>query len=1446
MQIAVPITPSISKPDEKLKEIELDKLTTSREESLHQIAQIIQTELSLVDIQVQTTSSAIEFSGRKRHRKKPKIRSRSEERLQVIELLKYRRANGLKSRCYRTHNKDKRKEMFLDFFNKFESKIFNADVTDNRKYATERYLPTFTRIFRADVTQCKVVDDEALKAILRDWISLIPLKATNKFDAHKERKYIQYDFFNYLKRLANMPPEHARKGKLKADILNRLKLVTLESKSDKSLIINRLADILIDKVNRIGRKRWDINISKNTNYETNYNSSKTKGPKLPRDKELEDFVLKYTTVILQNSNINIPELVVKDIEDELMDILMAYFKTEIIDYDIMESDIACMLYDYGISEEQAHRFLQIFVKKLKETLVNNTKTHKVRSKTLIILPNVCCHGVKKEPDTVQSITDEDIAANLKQYTNELCQQISEWLNDMRIQIPESLDKLKHEAINNLANDIVERHKYLELNPCNEINEEAEIENLKYQIFKWIKKLVAEDNLEPVQRAPDLNNRIKRIPIPVLTKLQGSCDKHPNRINNINTTAAKHDIVNEISKVMHDSEELGAKKQTQVGDAFSGTKNENYEKSKGTFNDNSQMSDKRNMNRMLCTSACKSCCFNEVENLTVLNDCKDNDQLEAEYEQFVRNWVQKIPMKVADFEDEGILEKARMGIYNGLWKVVSKLNCDPATYFNRFLYEDLLDDAIDDLLDCLPQSSDLKSKRHLLKVEFIEKTISINDKIKDNEEASFKNKLIQNVITDLRKKGIADSQSQNSTKLHEDLQIIKLVEDYLLVTKFKNEDKIISEIYKNKLLKQVDDFVKDLKTNHANELKNIDVATYQTDLIAILDQVPLPSENTLNEEADDVLLNMEVEEWYQDLPIVSNNDNIELYQNRKQRDILVKKIKEVRSKNVMDGSENALRNEVSRFLEKTPLQEGESLNINFMVDELVNRLNNKTKNNNQSVSTKKVEFRPLDSYDQFSKDVPLCSSFIELPKSNNSLILQQDIIKKPAQGTQYDEQYSERKIFEQDTNATKIQIIDDNDLSRRRTRVVIQEPPSYRVFAEERPHSSSFKESSNDQWFSLLSSHPDVGTQTKNTSMYTISPYMNNETTQRNNEDNSEKKDISETLENSSFKIANNKQWLTLQRSHPVVGTQTSDINMYKQSPCITDNISAATTKTNAQKNIGFKDIPKCCQQSHYSFHRDKEEYKHIDDASPIARSPYNQATSQTLTETQHTQHTQPSHVSDSIGAATTRTNAQNKIELEDIPKCWQKSHYYFPHEDKNSKINASPIAINPNNQGTSQTLTNRKTYQLNDKEKPYIKDISEIGEDDKQIFIKEEDVSSLKCSIECQADNETKYGNQVLQHTLQDEIKKDRLKVITPIVDKAKFKVPSGTKNQTPLLLNEQRSRDMQENEVTGKLDYDSDEEDIPCRCIERYMNKMQKRYPCEAFDRLPYLPIFYPYPYFI
>ncbi|CAH2084325.1 unnamed protein product [Euphydryas editha] len=1396
--IAVPLTPAISKTDEKLNEIESDKLNFDTEPSLHQIAQIIQTKLSLVDIQVQTVSSAIEFSGRRRHKRKPKIRSRSEEKLQIIELLKYRHASGLKkslkSRSYRSHDKNKTQEVFVGLINKFESKIFNVNISDNKKCALERYRPNFARTFRAEVAQCKLVDDDALKEILKDWINLIPLKEKNKLDAHKEKKYIQHDFFNYLKRFVSIPPEHIRKDKLKADILNRLKLIPLESKSDKILILNRLAEILIDKVTQIGRKRWDMDITKkNRNELQNLNSLILKRPNSPCDKELEDFVLKYTALLLKNSGINISELVIRDIEDELLDIIITYLKTENIDDDIIKSDIVCVLYNQGISEEQAYSFAYLFMKKFKEILINNTKSHKVGSKTLIILPNICCHGAANEPDfTIKSITDEDIVANLKQYTNELCQQIKEWLNDLQIQIPKSPDKdLKVEAINELANDIVERCKYLELNPCNEISNEAEIEHLKYQIFKWIKKLVAEDNLKPVQRAPDLMNRIKRIPVPILTRLQGSCGKHPNQIAN---TKIKNDIGNEKSELMDDNEKLGIKhsitNQIQGTTVIDSNKNEDHEKRKGTLND-SAITNKCNMS-IPCVSTSKSCCVNQIEDLTDLNDSKNNDQLEAEYEQFVQNWIQKIPMNVTDFEDESILEKARMGIYNGLWKVVSKLNCDPATYYNRFLYEDLLEDAIDDLLDCLPQSSDLTSKRHLLKVELIEKTISINDKIKENEEASFKNKLIQNIVTDLRKQGITDSQNQNPTKLHEDLQVIKLVEDYLLVIKFKNEDKIISEIYKNKLLKQVADFVKELKENHAKELKDIDVATYQTDLIEILNKVPLPSEITLNQEADDVLLGIEIEEWYQDLPIVSNNDYVELYQRRKQRDILVKKIKEIGNQNIMDSTENALRHEVSKFLEKTPLEEGESLNINFMVDELVNRLKNKTKHN-QSLSTKKVDFKPPDNYDEFSKNIPLCSSFIELPKSNKSLVWQQEAIKKSVQETQYDKMHNVPKLFEQ-TNATRIEISEDNDPKSptRQTRVVIQEPPSYRTFAEERPHSSSFKETSNDQWFSLLSSHPDVGTQTKNINMHTISPYINDETTLISNKDNTKTQHIPERPQNSSYELTNiNKQRLSLQRTHPDVGTQTPDINMHTPLPYVGNEINDEATQTNIQNYIGMADIPKCCQQQHYSFPRESQEAKHNKiDASPIARS-----------STEYTEN----------------------INIKSYPS-------------------------------TSKTeiKTEMKPCQLNSKDMPYLRDISETGKVENQIFIKEEDVSSLKCSTECQADNRTKYSNQVIpqRDTLKQKYKSEdthTLKGISSIVDQGKIKaVTPGACPLSPLVL-DKTSEIQKSNAACQKLSYDSDEEDdIPCRCIERYMKRAPKRHPCEAFDRLPYFPILYPYPYFI
>ncbi|XP_047541345.1 uncharacterized protein LOC125074153 isoform X1 [Vanessa atalanta] len=1046
--VAVPLTPTLSETKQSLDERNEDTDNVCEEQLLNPRAQFMETKLRLVDTNVQTLSNNVEFSFHKKHKRRDRIRSRSEEKLQIIELMKYRNAgvakqNALKSRSYRKfHSKSKPSEIFVEFIKNFENQIFHVGIPGKRECAVDKYRQSFAKIFYSSPTDSKIHYEDDLNKILEAWMKLVPLKLKDKFDIEKEKKYIQYDLFNYLKRIATVPPEQIRKEKLKADILDRLKLIHLDVKRNKAATLNSLAEILIHKVTCVGRRRWDIDGNRKGR---DVNHSLLKSLQTPTEKDVEAFVLKYTTLFLQRFGLKLQKSLIKEIQDELLDIFITSMEAITNgNIEFVKTDIVQFLRKYGLSEQKSYNFANILIKYFKETFTNDTIHHKVRSETLIVLPNVCSkRSVATVPDlTIENSTNDDIATNLKHFTNKICQHINEWLSDL--EIPQAQDKESRQAlINELAEEIVERRKYLELNPYHKVSDEAELELFKYQVFKWIKKLTVQDSLEAVEHVHDFMKRIKNIPVTMISRLQddyifskqlNDTKIIPDKSVELNIVPQKN-IVSIATTCNIDQNALQNYEDFSKIKSIIGSTYAPYYKKEGNaqiiniaLNNNEQKTNKNHevkptpqCSHNLKNTTCEQSCPNQNKVLSSSVDIKNNDQLEAEYDQFIKDWVQEIPMAATNQKEEVILEKARLGIYNGLWKVISKLNCDPSTYYNQFLYEDLLDDAIDDLLDCLPQSSDLKSKRHLLKVRLIEKTISTNNQIKENEEASYKNKLIQNVVINLRKQGITDHRDGNPTELHEHMQITKLVESYLLLTKFKNEDKVISNVYRKKLIKEVKDFVNDLVKNHAKELKDIDLDSYENDIVNLLNKVPLPSENTIKQEADDVLLGIEIEQWYGDLPIVSNNDYTEQYQRRKQRDNLAKKIKEIENKNDMDSSEMELRNEVSRFLEKAPLEEGESLNINFMVDELLNRLKNKTK------------------YDKsHSAKSPCCSSFTKLPKS---------------------------------------------------PRVVIKEPPSYRLFEEERPSSSSFKETSNKQWHTLQKTVPDVGTQTENKTMHTLPPYI---------------------------------------------------------------------------------------------------------------------------------------------------------------------------------------------------------------------------------------------------------------------------------------------------------------------------------------------------------------------
>ncbi|CAG9573856.1 unnamed protein product [Danaus chrysippus] len=1000
--------------------------------NIRHISETAQTRLDPVDINVQTVSSAVEISLPKfRHRK----RSKSQEEIRLQELMKdeildlmlplYNCAKTKTSRKSQRQNKhafsfkinddnpshfNTRQRTLECGFSKADSKIIKRSLA---------------KIFHAEVNPYKKKNEDALMKLLEDWINLIPLKSANAINMKYNKEYLFYNLFEYLKYALCHLRGSEERFKLKSEVMNRLETIPLDFKGNRRVFENRLAEILVNKMNRI-RNKQNNKVLVNVESAEDLKSVKSalKRPDSPSKRELKCFVLNKLTTFLSRWEFKLNQREIKEIEDELMELLLV--SKDLINCSKdkhVKMNITELLMDYGVSEDRATIFSNSLLRNFKNIYIDRIGPEKIRSETFIVLSNTKNVTTNGNKFRIQRNNEDNVGANIESYTNELCHQIDEWLTSLPISLPQ--DKaFRQVVINDLAGDIVDRLRYIDLNPGSRTSDEAELEHLKYQIFKWINKLVAEDNLEITKHAPDLMRRIKDIPVPILSRMY---DLNSTKVSNKKNA----DINNNRAT---SSKQFSNMPQDQI--LFNVTQER-------VMNPSSANNESRHSNPDTT---------NPYE--------KSIQELEKEYEQYVKDWVKLIPIETKTPEEEAIAEKARLGIHNGLWKVVSKLNCDPATYYNRFFYQDLLDEGIEDLLDCLPQIPELLQKKHILKARFIAKTTDINDRIEANEEASYKYNLIKNIFNNLRQQGLTNLKGDDPLKIHQDMQVKKLVEEFLLCTNYENEDKVQAQIYKKKLLKHIDNFIEDLKKHHPQQLKDVDLSSYKTDIINMLLKVRVPCEQIIKQEADSILLDLEIEQWYNDLPVVPCEDFKEQCHRSKQRELLANKVKEFEKHN-SQMTEHDLRIEVSKFLENTPLKEGEQLDIAFITEQFVNRMRNRPR---QHLPTNRLEHGTIPNYEDFSKEISFCSSFIKPVITQEP----QDNMNKSNQCT--------NTCSGQAANAS-LNFSHANVSSRLQTnksRVVIQEPPAYRTFNEGRPLSSSFYPNENSpQWLSLEESRPNI-------------------------------------------------------------------------------------------------------------------------------------------------------------------------------------------------------------------------------------------------------------------------------------------------------------------------------------------------------------------------------------
>ncbi|XP_061726895.1 uncharacterized protein LOC133532302 [Cydia pomonella] len=322
-----------------------------------------------------------------------------------------------------------------------------------------------------------------------------------------------------------------------------------------------------------------------------------------------------------------------------------------------------------------------------------------------------------------------------------------------------------------------------------------------------------------------------------------------------------------------------------------------------------------------------------------------DQVHEEFKGYLKNWCEQIPIPANTCEEIELAGKSRLGILNGIWKMITKLKTQPAVFQNKFYYEDVLGKEIDELLDCLPQSQELQEKKYTLKSQLLDKISDMNDLIKEIETPeNYKEMVAQKaeLMKDQKLRKTVRLDREAPTKIFEEMLKYCTLDDFLTENNYKETNKILEKAYKNKLLITIQAYMDELKKAHGKEMEELYSVYKESDIFEKLNKVPLPTEDDIKENADEILLALEIEQWMKDLPIVKNDDRNEQRQRSRLRDSLTQKIHEMGKRvNISDCcGDTQVRHEISYFLDMVPLEKDQDLNINQMVDELTNRLKNR--------------------------------------------------------------------------------------------------------------------------------------------------------------------------------------------------------------------------------------------------------------------------------------------------------------------------------------------------------------------------------------------------------------------------------------------------------------------------------------------------------------------------
>ncbi|XP_050558621.1 uncharacterized protein LOC118279575 isoform X1 [Spodoptera frugiperda] len=984
------------------------------------------------------------------------------------------------------------------------------------------------QVLRTEVTPFRISEYRQLDFVLKDWIHNLDIKITD--EDYTDRR----ELLNTLEERIKVIFKNRTKQDfdLKSAIVSIIEEIPIEVNSSYNRIdyLHRLVDVLMRRMKNVimgqqhGRSR-----------KKPYNRYK----KVLTEADFRDFIREHLFDFFNEYSLMVCDQVLVNLENELLDVIIDTIDCIRCGHieDARNEMIVIFQELANLTEKQAKYIASMILRDLQEILNHCNFNH-----TYMIL-NMSSSGPSNRSghnQSIERINSDDLRMNLDRYASQLCEQINQWLDTLNL--PQLQDSGNREVVvNDLAGDIIDRLKYRELNHTMKNGDEDELEALKYQIFKWINKIVGDDNQETIGNARQLLDKIRSLPVPILIHPKnnagrfsvvecpnpecygdpmrpclgetgpGTCsevnrilrpqsvsDPRPSSPPRPGEPCCKRETCPEVVKskrgatgpsqptTYQDSYRRRSQEQSPpqaFGNAYQSPQAQGSDRDKYSISPESQYSQDQSFNlephppppsaydKPQGQDGAPDKCFTVPDDRQAFgldqqqpntfsgsyqspqnqSNAKDflyssgpqgqgkqfpynqdpsfgagqsgpsykewasNDRsfgpksmqdagvgpsgvssspqgaqtsvpiapgsarptplpsvkkIYADYDTYLKNWVQRVPMAMNTTSEKQNADKARMDLYNGVWKTITKMKLDPKIFGNPLYFKEVFNDEIEKLMKSLPKSKQLEIEKPALKDELLKKTLEMNDLIRSlNVSGTYKQQVIDCIENNSPRRPplINETDQQN-----EEIEKHNVADYYILHRRYKDDDNVKANFHKKNFLKSLDDYLENMKKRHS--LLGMQTYAYANEIINCLDKIPIPNLLALRDEADEILLGMEVENWIADLP--QDPDNTGPLDKKRMKDSIVKKIEEVETHvNCYDNAfGDQLKAELPRYIERIPIKA--NTNINFVIDELVNRIRNLE--NMKSLRPRSVSFQEPRDYDDFARDVPRASSYHDTP------------------------------------------------------------------------------------------------------------------------------------------------------------------------------------------------------------------------------------------------------------------------------------------------------------------------------------------------------------------------------------------------------------------------------------------------------------------------------------